>query len=101
MIAASFLRQTIQVAHYVTSSSPYHDAVYSVPLAVPARVEYQVSRSFGQNGKDLGTYAVIYTTAEVYPMDKITLPDGTVRQVVTARRVHDEHGVFSHSEVTV
>ena len=96
------MNQQIAVSHYVyDEDSLYHEPMYTAPVTVPARVEFTPSVAFGRGGEDIPSYAVIYTIAEVHPMDKITLPDGTERSVISAKRMHDGFGRFSHSEVTV
>ena len=96
------LNQSIAVQSYLTTdTSPYHEATFSAWHTYPARVEINPGRSFGQNGEELGTYATIYTTAEVGPMDRITMPDGSIRQVISVSKQVNRDGTFSHSEVRV
>ena len=96
------MNQQVAVSHYVLSADTFeHEPLYTAPVTVPARIEFTPSAAFGKDGNDIPSYAVVYTIADVRLKDKITLPDGTEREVVSAKRMHDRDGKFSHSVVTV
>lgn len=96
------LNQSVTVSHYVMGDNTFdHESYYSAPITVPARVEFAPARTFGLNGEDITSYAVVYVETEVYPKDKLTLPDGTIRTVLSASRQHDGMGKFSHTEVRI
>ena len=96
------MNQQIAVSRYVVNEeSPYHEPLYAAPVTVPARVERQPGITRGKNGESLPSYATVYTVADVQPNDRLTLPDGTERYVISVLRAVDGDGRFSHSVVKV
>lgn len=96
------MNQTIGLSRQVTDdNTPYHEKIYTGVSVYPARVEISPGRAFGRNGEEVSTYATIYTTAEVGVMDRVTLPDGSIRQVISVSKQVGRDGKFSHSEVRV
>ena len=102
MQALHLMNQKIAVSRFVLSTDSFtHEPEYAAPVTVPARVEISPGVTRGKNGEMLAAYATVYTTADVQPKDRITLPDGTERSVISVLRAVDGCGRFSHSVVTI
>lgn len=94
------LNQTVTVEPWIAEDYE-GEPTYGDPTIIPARIEATPSRTLGIDGSEIPTYATIYTTAEIGERDRITLPDGTIRSVLSVARLPDRDGNFSHSEVKI
>lgn len=99
-LISKLLNQTVTVEAWL--GADYEGSpTYGDPVVVPARVEITPSRTLGTDGSEIPSYATIYTTAQIGVQDRITLPDGTVRSVLSVAQLPGGDGMFSHSEVKV